>query len=97
MANEMGAGHFGSIRTPRLYSSLERPEVRLGELTGIPRLKALEKLLGGPIWLDIEPGSYPRPDRREWIRPRPPVAPGPGLLTMSRPHLTFLPRGREAC
>lgn len=84
------------ISTPRLHSSLERSEVGLGELTGILRLKAFEELLGGPIRLDIKPGTYAGPDRREWIRPRPPVASGPCLLAMRRPDLAFLPRGREA-
>ncbi len=86
----------GRLRTPRLHSSLEGPKAPFGELAGVLFLQPLEKLLGGPVRLYIQPSSDARPDGLEGIGPRPPVASRPSLHVVRQSDLTFLPRGGQA-
>ena len=59
-------------------------------------MKALKEFLGGSVGFGLEPRDDARPHRLERIGSRSPVALGLRSRSVRRPHLSVLPRGREA-
>ena len=59
--------------TPLLDSSLQRPHLTGGEITGALATKSREEFFGRPIGFRLEPGHHPWPRRLEGIAARAPV------------------------
>jgi len=76
-------------------SSLQRPQLTDGEITGALTTESREQVLGGSIGFGLEPGHHARPGGFEGILTRAPVSRRFGSFAMRGADLTVSPRVRQ--
>src|SRR2546425_10357537 len=75
-------------------SSLQRPQLTDGEITGALTTESREQVLGGSIGFGLEPGHHARPGGFEGILTRAPVSRRVWGFSMRGAGLTVSPSGR---